>query len=144
MENINQIMQKQCSNEPITQDNLTSTSIDIGCSHSLIRDQCSKYCLRKYITLPNNAGILQKIRYAFLCPPFGCASSLVTRSALLILFWLLLLSLTKSGALPSGIYFSILAIFVSCSVCGYLIKLCHLPSLLGNVNYYEGEKQCLC
>ncbi|KAK3594872.1 hypothetical protein CHS0354_005945 [Potamilus streckersoni] len=85
----------------------------------------------KYNSLPENPSQLQRLKYALLCPPHGKVAHYIQLVILFCVAWATLISLTQDEALPGGHFFSLLVLFFSAVIGGYIVSLFRLPPLLG-------------
>nr|KAG5713904.1 hypothetical protein BaRGS_024531 [Batillaria attramentaria] len=81
--------------------------------------------------LPDNPTKLDKFKRAFFCPPFGRVGAFLLVAVVFLVWWGVLISITKEKALPGGVVFPMLMLFVCCWCGGYLINLVRLPPLFG-------------
>ncbi|KAL8610192.1 hypothetical protein ACOMHN_005965 [Nucella lapillus] len=81
--------------------------------------------------LPENPSRLDHLTRAFFCPPFGRVGAFLLVGTMFLLWWGVLISVTKDKALPGGIVFPMLMLFSACWCGGYLANLVHLPPLFG-------------
>ncbi|XP_076458397.1 sodium/hydrogen exchanger 9B2-like [Babylonia areolata] len=81
--------------------------------------------------LPDNPTRADRLKRAFFCPPFGRVGAFLLVASMFLLWWGVLISVTKDKALPGGVVFPMLMLFSACWCGGYLINLVHLPPLFG-------------
>ncbi|PVD38527.1 hypothetical protein C0Q70_01143 [Pomacea canaliculata] len=81
--------------------------------------------------LPESATRLDRLKRSFFCPPFGRVGAFILVLAVFLVWWAVLISITNSKALPGGIIFPMLMLFVCCWCGGYVINLIKLPPLFG-------------
>uniref|UniRef100_A0A6A7G0F7 Sodium/hydrogen exchanger 9B2-like n=2 Tax=Hirondellea gigas TaxID=1518452 RepID=A0A6A7G0F7_9CRUS len=74
---------------------------------------------------------MDKLKYAFTCPPHGKVGVFLTYMILMLLIWGSLYSITGAMAAPGGVLFSLLVVFLCSVSCGKLSEACGLPPLLG-------------
>nr|KAG5713907.1 hypothetical protein BaRGS_024534 [Batillaria attramentaria] len=79
--------------------------------------------------LPDNPTKLDKFKRAFFCPPFGRVGAFLLVAVVFLMWWAVLISITKEKALPGGIVFPMLILFVCCWCGGMLL----VGGILGNV-----------
>lgn len=85
--------------------------------------------------LPESATRLDRLKRAFFCPPFGRVGAFILVLAVFLVWWAVLISITNSKALPGGIIFPMLMLFVCCWCGGYIINLIKLPPLFGKFGF---------
>ena len=81
--------------------------------------------------LPTNPTRVDHLKRAFLCPPFGRVGAFLLVATMFLLWWGVLISITKEKALPGGVVFPMMVLFLGCWCGGYLIALVNLPPLFG-------------
>lgn len=96
-----------------------------------VYSHCFKPCMTKYNPLPETPSRCQRLRYAFLCPPHGPLNRVVTLALCLLLVWGVMWAISGEQALLGGNFFALIVLFVLCVLGGELMKLMHLPPLLG-------------
>lgn len=108
-------------------------------------DEKPKYCLKlkkccldlwrplrtKYHPLPVNASICDRFVFAMRCPPHGNFMAYIQFLVIFGFIWATLISVLEDEALPGGNIFSLLILFFTCVVGGYIVSLIRLPPLLG-------------
>lgn len=92
---------------------------------------CSKPVSTKYHPLSEDPGKLERLRYAFMCPPHGNLAMYIQFFVLCAVTWVVLIALTKDQALPGGNIFSLVILFTAAVAGAYIFSLCRLPPLLG-------------
>lgn len=92
---------------------------------------CTKPVQTKYNPLPGDATMGEKFKYTFMCPPHGRIAKYMMFIIMFFVSWAVLMSLTGSGGLPGGNFFSLVIMFFTCVVGGYLVVYIRLPPLLG-------------
>lgn len=100
-----------------------------ACSNRCL--ECLKPVLAEYHPLPNNPDLLQRLHFAFLCPPHGRLGACIFVVLVGMLIWGVLWSVTGKQALPGGNIFSLVALFIFSWCGGYIVNLIKLPPLLG-------------
>lgn len=95
--------------------------------------ECCRPVLAHHHPLSDNPSLLQRLHFAFLCPPHGRIGACFFVVLVGALWWGVLWSLTGDDALPGGNFFSLLLLFFFCWCGGYLVNLVKLPPLLGTV-----------
>lgn len=98
---------------------------------------CSKPVSTKYHPLSEDPGKLERLRYAFMCPPHGNLAMYIQFFVLCAVTWVVLIALTKDQALPGGNIFSLVILFTAAVAGGYIFSLCRLPPLLGKLYQLE-------
>ncbi|XP_041363754.1 sodium/hydrogen exchanger 9B2-like isoform X2 [Gigantopelta aegis] len=81
--------------------------------------------------LPSSPSFCERFKFAFLCPPHGRVGGFLFLFVLFFTWWGVLIAVTDKDALPGGNLFSLLILFISCWIGGYLMTLIRLPALLG-------------
>ncbi|XP_069956919.1 sodium/hydrogen exchanger 9B2-like isoform X1 [Cherax quadricarinatus] len=94
---------------------------------------CCSSCLRSHSDLPDNPTTIQRIKYAFSCPPHGKIGDCLIWIVLCLALWGCLISITWEMALPGGKLFSLLLLYVMALLAGLMADFVGLPSLLGNL-----------
>ncbi|XP_060581305.1 sodium/hydrogen exchanger 9B2-like [Ruditapes philippinarum] len=92
---------------------------------------CTKPVRTKYNPLPHEATLGEKFCYTFMCPPHGRIAKYIMFVVMFFVSWAVMMSLTGSGGLPGGNFFSLVIMFFACVVGGYLVVYVKLPPLLG-------------
>ncbi|XP_071953429.1 sodium/hydrogen exchanger 9B2-like [Antedon mediterranea] len=87
--------------------------------------------MSKYYKHRQNPTIMQRLKYAMMCPPHGTFSNLLLCVLLLGVSWGMLWAITGEEALPGGNLFGLFLLVVLCQLGGVLIQLIKLPELLG-------------
>ncbi|XP_070185823.1 sodium/hydrogen exchanger 9B2-like isoform X2 [Littorina saxatilis] len=81
--------------------------------------------------LPDNPNKLDHLKRAFFCPPFGRLGAFLLVAGMFLLWWGVLISITKEKALPGGVVFPMMVLFLCCWCGGYIANLVRLPPLFG-------------
>ena len=77
-------------------------------------------------------GALEKVKYAFLCPPHGRMGRLFTYTVLILSLWGSCVSMFGSIAMPpNGTIFWLIVLTVVAMIFGWVFSLARLPPLLG-------------
>ena len=92
---------------------------------------CTKPLRTKYNTLPQDATCCQRFKFALLCPPHGNLAKYFMFVVMFLVSWAVLISVTGSGGLPGGNFFSLCVLFFACVLGGYVVVFIRLPPLLG-------------
>ena len=95
----------------------------------------SKSCLI-YVTkdheLSANCSVLDKIKYAFFCPPHGTLGRVLTYTVLALSLWGSCLSMFGDiAAPPDGTIFWLIILVIVAMIFGWVFSLARLPPLLG-------------
>ena len=88
-------------------------------------------CLTKYNPLPDNPTMCARLKHSLLCPPHGRVSRDLTLVLFVVLSWGVVWGMTGDEALPGGSFFALYVVMICCVIGGSLIKLAHMPPLLG-------------
>ncbi|XP_064601506.1 sodium/hydrogen exchanger 9B2-like [Liolophura sinensis] len=93
--------------------------------------KCWKPVRTKYNPLPEKASKLERAKFAFLCPPHGKLGDFFAAVLTFLIFWAVLIAVTRDEAVPGGNIFALIMLFLCCVVCGHLVAIIRLPPLLG-------------
>ena len=92
---------------------------------------CSRPFRTKYNPLPDSPSWCDNLKYGLLCPPHGKLAKYCFFVLMFFVAWAVLISTTGAQGLPGGNFFSLVVLFFSCVVGGYLVVFVKLPPLLG-------------
>ncbi|KAL5018377.1 hypothetical protein ScPMuIL_004099 [Solemya velum] len=85
----------------------------------------------KHHPLPEKASICERFVFSLRCPPHGNLMMYIQFLVIFGFIWATLISLIGNEALPGGNIFSLLILFFTCVVGGYIVSIVRLPPLLG-------------
>lgn len=85
----------------------------------------------KYNPLSDNAEPLETFKHGLMCPPHGLLARYLMFLVMIGVSFAVLISITGSGGLPGGNFFSLTVMFFGCVIGGYLVVFIRLPPLLG-------------
>ena len=97
----------------------------------------------KYNPLPHEPSFGQQLKYNLLCPPHGKLARYLMFVLMFGVCWAVMISITGSQGLPGGNFFSLLILFFTCALGGYLVSFIRLPPLLGKRTIIL-KKKCAC
>ncbi len=103
--------------------------------HSRCVTLCRPCLASQHPLPPDGAGHVQKLTYAFMCPPHGIVARWITMFVTIALIWAVLWSLTSEQALPGGNFFALTILFICCIIGGIVVERIHLPPLLGRSKF---------
>lgn len=107
------------------------------CCHS-----CTKPVRTKYNPLPDDAELMDRFKYWFMCPPHGKLARYMMFVLMFFIAWVVVISITGAAGMPGGNFFSLVILFFGCVVGGYLVVFIRLPPLLGKLFYNDLIRTC--
>lgn len=101
-----------------------------ACMHRCCQS-CSRPFRTKYNPLPGEPTLGDRLKYGLLCPPHGNLAKYCMFVFMFFVAWAVLISMTGAQGLPGGNFFSLVVLFFTCVIGGYLVVFIRLPPLLG-------------